>query len=1117
MTAKYLVSLALAFLPVIAICGERPGAFKPLPSGDFELGELKFQILHSNADWQSVRQSPESVSPQGGWKEESGELAWSGTFKVTEGVFKVREKVKRLSDAQIAYSAELASDKEMATNFLGLELRLPTSIFNGMAISSESGRLALPAEFTEKHVLMSAGSPSTLKLQCPAGLLEISCEKGYAVEDTRKFTGKHYAVKLPGAPRSGSLGSAKIAIRASYKPYASAPLSLKAAANMGFKDEVANDRQGGWTDQGPENDLRMFKPGKLKLQCVDFDIVAPDENAGKSCIVLGGAERDWLPKSAEVPASGRSFKYLYVLHALAWSPSEKVAIGRISARYEDGSVSTKDVVCKEHVGNWWNPPYLPKAQIAWTDDNKSAPVGLYMTRFELESKALSSLRFDSFGNAVWMIAGLSGSDSDIPAVSEPLCIMPGKEWRPIGLPKDIEAGSALDFSHLVADVPAGKHGWIKVEGGRFVHSGAPGRRLRLYGVNLCCEACFPEKEESERLAARLAASGYNSVRIHHYDNILAGGKDEWSPVEGKGSTTSLDPAAADKLDYLVHCLKMKGLYITTDLFVSRKVKDSEIPDVKELKGYALKGLIPVLDSAMKNWQDFARNLMEHVNPYTGLAWKDDPAIFSISLVNEDTIFDAWKSSPEIKSIYESRFEEWLKRKSLASLDGSRRQRLFTAFLIETYDNAYGRMSSFLRSIGVKASLSDQNMFDNASMAFMRDKYDYVDNHYYWDHPGFPVTLWRLPASFQNRSATANFVKKPNSMCPTRIFGKPFMITEFNTPCPVASRAESGVLAGAIAALQDWDGLYRFDYASSGKPLSQDVASNFFSVATDPINLLSDRIATLLFLRGDVASSEISLPFVMTEKLAEDFEQKFDSYPDIYRSLGLVAKTGTVVLGGSSKMPSNPSMVFGFEPALEARDWNAPFISLAQGDEAAMERIKTSAKLGKGRLDMAGRKAVSSTGELEADKAKGTFTVSTPRSEAAVLDKGGAVELRFMKVDAGQGFATLSASSLDVKPLEESSRILLFHLTDVQNSKAKFRDRNMTMLDSFGELPHLVRRGVAKFTLKPSGAGSWRVWALDLSGKRMRELRTESSGGLVSFQADTFEGDSPSLCYEAVRE
>ena len=92
----------------------------------------------------------------------------------------------------------------------------------------------------------------------------------------------------------------------------------------------------------------------------------------------------------------------------------------------------------------------------------------------------------------------------------------------------------------------------------------------------------------------------------------------------------------DRFDYLFAQAKKNGIYVTTDLYVSRKVRwqdiglegDGQIPD------NTLKALFLVYEPAYKNWQAFAKKLLEHVNPYTTLRYADDPAMPFIALINE---------------------------------------------------------------------------------------------------------------------------------------------------------------------------------------------------------------------------------------------------------------------------------------------------------------------------------------------------------------------------------------------------------------------------------------------------------------------------------------------------
>ena len=102
----------------------------------------------------------------------------------------------------------------------------------------------------------------------------------------------------------------------------------------------------------------------------------------------------------------------------------------------------------------------------------------------------------------------------------------------------------------------------------------------------------------------------------------------------------------DRFDYLFAAAAREGLYLTTDLFVSRTSapitwrhigvdRDGTVPQ------QLFKALCAVHEPAFANWCAYARNFFTHVNPYTGRAYKDEPALPLISLVNEGTMTMGW--------------------------------------------------------------------------------------------------------------------------------------------------------------------------------------------------------------------------------------------------------------------------------------------------------------------------------------------------------------------------------------------------------------------------------------------------------------------------------------------
>jgi len=128
------------------------------------------------------------------------------------------------------------------------------------------------------------------------------------------------------------------------------------------------------------------------------------------------------------------------------------------------------------------------------------------------------------------------------------------------------------------DKPAGKFGYVNA--GEDGHLYVGGRRIRFLGVNIVGRAAFPEKEDAEKVAARLAKFGINIVRFHHMDASW-----ETFNIFDKtfGDTRHINQEALDRLDYFISKLKEKGIYVDLNLLVGRLFKSADgLPDEIEL-------------------------------------------------------------------------------------------------------------------------------------------------------------------------------------------------------------------------------------------------------------------------------------------------------------------------------------------------------------------------------------------------------------------------------------------------------------------------------------------------------------------------------------------------------
>ena len=449
---------------------------------------------------------------------------------------------------------------------------------------------------------------------------------------------------------------------------------------------------------------------------------------------------------------------------------------------------------------------------------------------------------------------------------KPYLVAAGKDWIPVDYRRDIEKGSALDFSQMgFTDAPAGKYGWLKNAGGHFEFEGLPGKPRRFYGVNLCGTANYPDRALADALVSRFKRLGYNSIRIHHHDA---------ASVEGSADSLTLNPGKMEKLDYLLAAAIREGLYITTDIFVSRSrfVKWRHIGIDKDgcIDIQLFKALCAVYEPAFQNWATYAKNFLLHRNRYTGRRYVDEPAMPLISLVNEGGLFMGWGRGVREDPRVLASWKDWLTGKRAVdpsfapgmSVDAlpkgywSGASRPFLEkWAGELEVKMVARMKAYLRELGCRALITNDNCGPHyTARNGMAADYDYIDDHFYVDHPRFLDKRWQLPSRCPNvNPLLGEGVIMPVGYDFPRVDGKPFTITEWNFSGPGRYRGVGGILTGATAALRDFDGLWRFAYSHSRDNLGDsDVKSPaYFDLAGDPLSQASDMASILLFLRGDM--------------------------------------------------------------------------------------------------------------------------------------------------------------------------------------------------------------------------------------------------------------------------
>lgn len=654
------------------------------------------------------------------------------------------------------------------------------------------------------------------------------------------------------------------------------------------------------------------------------------------------------------------------------------------------------------------------------------------------------------------------------AESESLTIG-GEDWVPVEDTTAVCPGSALDFSTMPwIDAPAGKYGRVVVRNEHFEFANLPGVPQRFYGVNLVFGGNYMNGAEAEELADRLVRTGYNAIRIHHYEQALCDPKD--------GTAILADPMA--QLDRLLSACIRRGIYVTTDLYVSRNVpwrscgidRDGVVP-MQEFKDRLLFD-----DGVCSNYLAFARQFLEHVNPETGRRWADEPAFSHLALVNEGNPgnggYDVIRNLPAVKAAFKDEIPK-------NAWEWTRENQEFCIYLADAEIDFARKLRRFIRKeIGSDVLLTDLSGWKNpVQFQLPRQLYDYIDDHFYVDHPTFLGQDWRLPSKLVNSNPIRDVRKLGfESVFNRRDLRKPFTVTEFNYSCPGRFRGVGGMLLGAQAALQDYDGVWRFAWSHDHDGALNPAPMTYFDVAKDPLQRATERAVMMLFMRRDMRPLTRTYALAMSEEKLRDASIARPHADMRSEWVGWYYRLG-VVIGAV-----NAGWEVGEYPGYDSL-----------GDDFFREKSRGLAP---------------GDGQVVFDPDHGGFGVITPNT-CGVFAERGVFAAGALTTEIEGSPAAVWASSLDGRPVADSSHVLLTHVTDVQDTGTVYANPEKTVLCKWGTLPHLMHRGVAKIRLRTVAS---HVYALGADGSRRGEIAAERRGGELVFVADIARDVKCATCF-----
>jgi hypothetical protein len=211
------------------------------------------------------------------------------------------------------------------------------------------------------------------------------------------------------------------------------PVDLRPVLNRPLIDEVDDDGEGGWTDQGAGADLRSFGE-QVDHAFHGIPFVIPE---GNRCLVMASKFRKTKnPMTAEIKV-GRKAKALYFLQTSAWTSA--IQHGSYLVTYEDSSFEEISLEgggnLRDWSGNGAQEPFMNETdtftQWAWTGAGGTpqfAKVSVFMMQWinPYPDKVIADVTVQSSNNAILVLMGLTlgigkdgaGADAKGPAATE---------------------------------------------------------------------------------------------------------------------------------------------------------------------------------------------------------------------------------------------------------------------------------------------------------------------------------------------------------------------------------------------------------------------------------------------------------------------------------------------------------------------------------------------------------------------------------------------------------------------------------------------------------------------------------------------------------------------------
>jgi hypothetical protein len=280
---------------------------------------------------------------------------------------------------------------------------------------------------------------------------------------------------------------------------------------------------------------------------------------------------------------------------------------------------------------------------------------------------------------------------------------------------------------------------------------------------------------------------------------------------------------------------------------------------------------------------------------------------------------------------------------------------------------------------------------------------------------------------------------------------------------------------------------QLSYESS--PLSRRRAIYPFGVGADPVLRTGERIAALIYKRGDVSAARSRVNVMLDSETMFNESAGWAYMPEGISRLALLTGFGLVVDRAAPARDGDYLVMGAASGRLATALANAATrLGLPGADAVHLDELRRRGLIPASNGTDFGRQVYESdTGQLVLEARERRFRVDTPRTALVTWAQGDAT-VGPLTVQAPTVPGLVAISSLDDRPISQSRRMLLFVLTDAMNTGMEFADAARTQLRVLGGLPVLLQTVQMDVLVRhDAAAAGMRCYALGLNGERREEL------------------------------